>query len=316
MTDQGWTVPSAGSAFPFDAPGAWCKIKVEEFEPNLPCTDPKTGEPKHYKSGAPQLMHRIGGTVIESSDPAFPAGAAASFYMSGALKPTGEDANGPYGSKNAVISAAIKRATTLGGKAKVELASLKIDLEMDQHRLRSYDDERKKKDNEDAAHGVFTLEASVGLGVLTLASEIRRWARAHPSKPITLNIFSPGGSVFHGIQLYDTLRSLAGKGHVITTVVPSYAASMGSLLFLAGDVRIMGAEAQVMFHDLSAGTGGTLHEMEDDVKFYKRLNKRLRGIIVGRTKFTAAELDKKLLKFDLWLDAGEAKRFGVATNID
>lgn len=201
-------------------------------------------------------------------------------------------------------------------KAEVELASLRVELQVDEHRLHSYKEERRKKDNEDVAHGVFTLDQSVGNGVLGLASEIRRWARANPSKPITLNIFSPGGSVFHGIQLYDTLRSLAGKGHLVTTVVPSYAASMGSLLFLAGDVRIMGAEAQVMFHDLSAGAGGTLHELEDDVKFYKRLNKRLRGIISARTKFTAADLEKKLHKFDLWLDAEEAKKYGVATNID
>ncbi len=112
MTDEkGWTVPSAGTAFPFDTPGAWCKIKVEEFEPNIPVTDMKTGELKQYKSGGQIYMHRIGGTILESSDAAWPAGTAASVYMSGAMKPTGDDANGPYGARNAVISAAIKRAT-------------------------------------------------------------------------------------------------------------------------------------------------------------------------------------------------------------
>lgn len=111
MSNDGWTVPTGGNAYPFDALGAWVKIRVEEFEPNLPVTDLKTGETKTYKSGAPQLMHRIGGDVIEASDQAFPAGTGTSVYMSGAAKPTGSDDKGPFGSRNAVIAAAIKAAT-------------------------------------------------------------------------------------------------------------------------------------------------------------------------------------------------------------
>jgi hypothetical protein len=111
VSNDGWTVPTGGNAYPFDALGAWVKIRVEEFEPNLPVTDLKTGETKTYKSGAPQLMHRIGGDVIEASDQAFPAGTGTSVYMSGAAKPTGSDDKGPFGSRNAVIAAAIKAAT-------------------------------------------------------------------------------------------------------------------------------------------------------------------------------------------------------------
>lgn len=111
MSNDGWTVPTGGNAFPFDVLGAWVKIKVQEFEPNLPVTDLKTGEAKRYPSGGPILMHRIGGDVLEASDPAFPAGTGTSVYMSGAAKPTGSDDKGPYGSRNAVIAAAIKAAT-------------------------------------------------------------------------------------------------------------------------------------------------------------------------------------------------------------
>jgi ATP-dependent Clp protease protease subunit len=201
-------------------------------------------------------------------------------------------------------------------KAELELRSLKVDLAVDEHRLHSYKEERRKKDNEEKALGIFSLERAVGSETLKIAEEIRAWGRINPGRPITLNIFSPGGSIFHGLALYDTLRSLSSKGHLVTTVIHSYAASMGAWLFLAGDVRIMGAEAQVMYHNLSAGTGGGLHDMEDDVKFYKRLNKRLHGIVTSRTKFKAEDLEKKLHKFDLWLDANEALRYGVATNID
>src|SRR5690348_10091568 len=80
-------------------------------------------------------------------------------------------------------------------KARVELASLKLDLEADQHRMKGARDERRKKANEDEALGIFSLEASVGSAAVTMSNTLRKWARLHEGRPITLNIFSPGGSV-------------------------------------------------------------------------------------------------------------------------
>lgn len=201
-------------------------------------------------------------------------------------------------------------------KAEVELKAARADYEWDQIRLRNSKAEAAWKKAADRNHGVFNLDRSVGQSTVDLAAEIRQWARLNPGKAITLNIFSPGGSLFHGLVLYDTLRSLAKKGRLITTYVHGYAASMGSLLFLAGDVRIMAEESQVMFHALSAGTGGSLHAMEDDVQFFKRLNKRLDKIVTSRTKVTAEDLLKRSHKKDWWMDSRTAKRFGVATEID
>lgn len=202
-------------------------------------------------------------------------------------------------------------------KAETELEASRIDLAMDQHRLRSYEDERVKKDNEDKRLGIFSLESSVGSSVVTLANEMRAWGRLkeNEGKTITLNLFSPGGSVLHGLVLYDTLRTLSSQGHKVVTITRGYAASMGSLIFLAGDVRLIGAEALVMFHSLSAGTGGSLHDMEDDLEFYKRLNKRLDGIVVSRTKITKATLAENTKKRDWWLDSKESVKYGVAHDI-
>lgn len=200
-------------------------------------------------------------------------------------------------------------------KARVELAALKVDLEMDSHRLDNYRDEKKKKKNEDESLGIFSLESSVGTAAVVLSNTLRKWARAHPKKPITLNIFSPGGRVLEGLVLFDTLRTLSGQGHQITTHARGYAASMGSLIFLAGDTRLIGAEAMVMFHSLSAGTGGSLHDMEEDVAFFKRLNARLEGIITGRTKVTKKLLAEKTKKSDWWCDSGECLKLGVAHEV-
>lgn len=201
-------------------------------------------------------------------------------------------------------------------QAEVELRSAEASLRLDTLRLEEAERNFRWKANLDQEHGVFNLDTQVGLKALDLASTIRQWGRLNPGRPITLNIFSPGGSVFHGIALYDTLRSLSGQGHVITTRVLGYAASMGSLLLLAGDVRIATGESMIMFHKLSAGTGGSLYEMEDDISFYKRLNDRLASIVTSRTSITREVLDKKWDRTDWWLAPREAKKLGVVHEID
>ena len=200
---------------------------------------------------------------------------------------------------------------------KMEAEAEQAELELEKARLEveGLREQRLFEKDADKRAGVFTLETSVGNSSIVLANEIRRWGRANPKKPITLQINSPGGSVFHGLALYDTLRTLSKQGHTITTVARGYAASMGSLLFLAGDVRLIGAEAMVMFHNLSAGTGGDLYTMEDDVKFFKKLNKRLDSIVTKRTKITSEELHEQTRKRDWWIGSREAIKLGVAHEV-
>lgn len=201
-------------------------------------------------------------------------------------------------------------------KAQVELERAEADLEFDKIRLSQQQAARQYTDAADKNHGVFNLDRGVGPTTVELASEIRQWARANPGKPITLNIFSPGGSIFHGFVLYDTLRSLSKKGRLVTTYAHGYAASMGSILFMAGDVRIIGSESHLMLHSLSTFTGGSLHDLIDEVEFCKKLNKRLLEIFVSRSKISMKELSDKTRKTDWWVGASEAKKYGFATEID
>lgn len=199
---------------------------------------------------------------------------------------------------------------------KLEVRRARASYEQDKIRL----DETRRgaawKATDDHYFGRFDLLGQVGSSTMDLEERIRRWARIHPEAPITMRVFSPGGSVFHGLELYNTLRRLSGQGHHITTVCSSYAASMGSHLFLAGDTRVVGGDAQVMFHPLSAGTGGSLHEMIDEVDWYKRLNKQLDKTITSRTKITAADLKEKATRSSgWWLSANECIKYGVAHEI-
>lgn len=200
-------------------------------------------------------------------------------------------------------------------KAEIDLERAEISLKLDKLRATEVQESYALKLNNDHAHGIFSLETSVRGNAVSLAADIRHYARTFPEAPITLNLFSPGGSVFDGLVLYDTLRTVARQGHLVTTVARGYAASMGSTLFLAGDNRLIGSEAMVMFHGLSTFTGGNIAEIEDEIEFAKKLQERLDRIVYGRTKVTAELMAKKTKKKDWWLDADECLKLKVATDI-
>ena len=194
----------------------------------------------------------------------------------------------------------------------------KSELELKEQRRRDKRqarEHRNKYEYDPEANGVFHL-----IGAVTPEScaywgdKIQRYAHLHPGKPLTLYLQTPGGSVFHGVGLYDELRTLSAQGHHITTVVRGYAASMGAILLQAGDTRLVGAESLVMIHEVSAGSFGKLHEMDNDVKFYKRLNARLFDIIASRTdgKWEGDDLYRWAKAKDRWLSAQESVQHGFA----
>lgn len=67
-----------------------------------------------------------------------------------------------------------------------------------------------------------------------------------PTKPITLYINSPGGEISSGLALYDTMQAISCP---IRTVCMGMAASMGALLFAAGDHRYILPHGKVMIHE-------------------------------------------------------------------
>lgn len=201
-------------------------------------------------------------------------------------------------------------------KAELELRSTEIDLELDQMTLTARRRDERRKKNEDHNLGIFRLEDGVGHTVATsLATEMQKWGRRNPGKPITLYICSPGGSVLHGFLLYDALRTLATQGHHITTIVRGFAASMGGVLFLAGDTRLIGAESFVHIHEVSSMTFGKLFEMKDDIAFSERLNKKIEDLYVSRTKVKRSDFRKKSQKTEWWIESTEAIALGIAHDV-
>lgn len=139
-------------------------------------------------------------------------------------------------------------------------------------------------------------------------------AEEDPDKEITLFINSPGGEVISGLAVYDTLTGISCP---VTTVCIGTAASMGSILFLAGQKRQILRHSQVMIHDpLISGLSGSKAALALEKEANKLMKTReiLGSILAEKTGHTLEEVYEKT-KEDCFLDAKEALEFGIATEI-
>jgi ATP-dependent Clp endopeptidase proteolytic subunit ClpP len=150
-------------------------------------------------------------------------------------------------------------------------------------------------------------------------AKLRLWDRLDPYCPIEVIFNSPGGAVIAGMALFDQLVRMSKRGggtHDLTVGAQGYAASMGAILLQTGDTRWIGAQSYLMIHEISAGTGGKIGDMKDDVDFYDRICDRVVDIFVSRSgKITKAAFKKKWQRTDWWLLADESLKLGFVDEI-
>lgn len=139
--------------------------------------------------------------------------------------------------------------------------------------------------------------------------------RISPDKEITLYINSPGGEVSSGMAVVDLLRMIKTP---VRTICIGTAASMGALLFLAGDKREMMPNSRLMIHDPSPGNGSfegmKPAEIEEYLTRLKKLQESLGNLISERTGRTIEEILEVTAK-DTYFDPQEAIAFGLATAV-
>lgn len=133
------------------------------------------------------------------------------------------------------------------------------------------------------------------------------------TKDIMLYINSPGGSVYDGLAIYDTIQHLKCD---VATVGIGMQASMGAFLLSSGTKgkRSILPHSTVMIHQPSAGTRGKVSDMEIDLKEGIRLKKLLNEIMAKNTGQTVATIEKDADR-DNWMTAEEAKKYGLVDNI-
>jgi ATP-dependent protease ClpP protease subunit len=222
-------------------------------------------------------------------------------------------------------------------KAKADAIAAEFDLLLKAEELKAKKEERKHKrwlnknsrstqlyndSLEDFSFDVVKLREPVtDYGVYTVRQELRALAASHKKpRPITLEIYSPGGSILAGIDLFDDLRRYSQEGHEIRTIITGYAASMAGVLAQAGDHRAIRRNAYIHLHEGSGWASGKLSGQKEDVKFLEKLTFQMCKIYADRAteagvETDAAELFKEMEYKELWFNAEEALERGFVDEI-
>lgn len=136
---------------------------------------------------------------------------------------------------------------------------------------------------------------------------------ADPGKDISIYLNSPGGSVYAGLGIYDTMQYI---GSNVGTICTGMAASMAAVLLVAGAKGKRSAlqHSRVMIHQPMGGMQGQASDMEITVREIQKLKNELYQIIAEHSGNTfdkiAADSDR-----DYWMTAQEALEYGMIDNI-
>ena len=168
----------------------------------------------------------------------------------------------------------------------------------------------------------FTAKAGKKPAVLALDEEIGFWGTqakdfraqldAVEGNELVVEINSVGGDVMAGLGIYNMLRSWAKDGKTVTTRVTGVAASIASIIALAGDKREMPKNTFAMVHQASTFAVGTADDMRDAADTLDKVDGSLRGIYMDRMGVDESKA-KEIMAKDTWLTADESMDLGFAT---
>lgn len=154
-----------------------------------------------------------------------------------------------------------------------------------------------------------TIESA---SVYDLCRQLRYLQQQDPDGEITMFINSPGGEVDSGLALYDVMKGISCP---IRTVCMGIAASMGAVLFAAGDKREILPHGRVMIHDpLLSSTGGSALQLQEISRNLMETRRELCEILAQHTGKSVEEIYEKTAR-DCWFNAEEAVRFGLADRV-
>ena len=136
---------------------------------------------------------------------------------------------------------------------------------------------------------------------------------ADSGKDIQIYINSPGGSVYAGLGIYDTMQYI---GCDVATICTGMAASMGAVILCAGEKgkRTGLKHARVMIHQPMGGVGGQASDIEITAAEIKKLKTELYEIIADHS---GQDIDKIYADSDrdFWMKAHEAKDYGMIDEV-
>ena len=147
----------------------------------------------------------------------------------------------------------------------------------------------------------------------TLQAQLLYLDSTDPGKDISIYINSPGGSVYAGLGIYDTMQFI---GSEVSTICTGMAASMAAVLLVAGKEGKRWAlpHSRVMIHQPMGGAQGQASDIEITAREIQKLKKELYTIIADHShqSFDKVWADSDR---DYWMTSEEAKAYGMIDQI-
>lgn len=134
-----------------------------------------------------------------------------------------------------------------------------------------------------------------------------------PKKDIKLYINSPGGVIYDGLAIYDTIQLIKPD---VQTIGIGLQASMGAFLLSSGTKgkRFALPNSRIMIHQPSSGTQGKITDQEITLKEGIELKRILNEILAKNTGQKLAKVEKDVER-DFWMSAQQAKEYGIIDDI-
>jgi len=147
----------------------------------------------------------------------------------------------------------------------------------------------------------------------TLVAQLLFLNKDDSEAPIQIYINSPGGSIYAGLAIYDTMQMITNP---ISTVAVGVTASFGTVLLTAGTKgqRYALPNATIHLHQPLGGTQGQATDIEIQAKEILRLRERLNVILAHHTGQKKDKIQDDTER-DIWMDAAQAKVYGLVDEV-
>jgi ATP-dependent Clp protease protease subunit len=146
-----------------------------------------------------------------------------------------------------------------------------------------------------------------------IVAQLLYLAREDPEKPIRLYINSPGGQVYSGMAIYDTMQQIECP---VSTVALGFTASFGTVLLTAGTngMRYALPNATIHMHQPLGGAQGQASDIAIQANEILRLRKSLNEILSNHTGQSIERIENDTDR-DIFMTAAEAKEYGLVDEV-
>jgi ATP-dependent protease ClpP protease subunit len=169
----------------------------------------------------------------------------------------------------------------------------------------------KAGDDAEASISIYDSIGENWEGTGITSKRISAALRSIGAKDVVVNINSPGGDFFEGMAIYNLLREHQGK---VTVRVLGVAASVASVIAMAGDEILIGDGAFFMIHNAWAVAVGNRHDMLDSAKLLEPFDAAMAALYAHQTGMSTAEAATMMDK-ETWIGAQQAVDDGFATGL-